>query len=327
MGIDERLVSILIPAFGRKAMTVCAVECSLATGAGEVIVSLDTDRECIEEALREKRDQRLKVVVQEKQLGLWPNHLALLRTATRPYIKFLQTDDLILPGGLRRLCNEMTPQTSIVSGLPYYLDRSKGVAWRVEAGTQPGRWTSSEYLSRAAVAGNELGRPSYTLVRRQCVPIEERYWCDDISADWLMNLAAAGLGEVAIVPHGTVVCGVHPGQEGGTQSFHLTTRRLAKTLQTLATFPDSRYRPVISVQAGAAFATIARNAIGTFLRGRLPFGGGVLQDIVQLTRLIDRSLLATTDGLQAFLRAIVSRHMRARRIPVPDPLLPPDSSA
>lgn len=310
---EEHEVSLLIPAFGRKAMTLDAVACALATGAGEIVVSLDTDPDGLEAPLRALRDPRLRLVVQPARLGLWPHHLALLKLATRPYVKFLQTDDALLPGGLRRLCDEMTLPTAIVSALPYYLDRATGAAWQVETGAAPGRWTSSEYLARAVTAGNDLGRPSYTLLRRVCITLDERCWHDDLSADWLMNLLAATQGEAAIVGHGAVVCGVHPAQDGATQPLQLVARRLTSTLEALATHPDARLRPIVSAQAGAGLVTVARGVLGTLRRGRSVAMRAVARELVRLVSLADRSLVTTRDGRQALRAAVAARRPGRRR--------------
>lgn len=317
---------MLIPAFGRKAMTLEAVACALATAAGEVVVSLDTDPDGLEAPLRAWRDPRLRVVVQPARLGLWPHHLALLKLATRPYVKFLQTDDALLPGGLRRLCDAMTPVTAIVSGLPYYLDRTTGEAWHVEAGTAPGRWTSSEYLARAVTTGNELGRPSYTLLHRTYTSLEERYWRDDVSADWLMNLLAATQGAVAIVGHGAVVCGVHAAQDGATQPLQLVTRRLTNTLEALAAHPDARLRPIVSAQAGAGLVTVARGVLGTLRRGHAFALRDVSRDLVRLARRADGSLVTTRAGRRVLRAAVATRRAGRRRplacalrLPRPEP--------
>src|SRR4051794_19839314 len=114
MGLPESDVSILIPSYRRPAMTRKAVELALMTGAGEILVSDDASGDGTVEALADLRDFRLRIVTQPKNLGLWPNHLALLRMATRPWAKFLQNDDWLEVGGLARMVEEIGPQTSVV---------------------------------------------------------------------------------------------------------------------------------------------------------------------------------------------------------------------
>src|SRR6516165_1213862 len=98
-------VAILIPAFGRKDQTICAVRTALASSAGEIVVSLDTDPDQIARELTAIQETRLRVVLQLRRLGLWRNHLVLLRETGYPFVKFLQTDDRLLPGGLEKLCD------------------------------------------------------------------------------------------------------------------------------------------------------------------------------------------------------------------------------
>src|SRR5215510_9299074 len=114
MTVTEADVSVLIPSYRRPQMTLTAVECACSTGAGEILVSDDASNDGTVEALRAVRDDRLRIVVQPVNLGLWRNHLVLLRMATRPWLKFIQNDDRIAPNGLRNMVDAIGPSTSIV---------------------------------------------------------------------------------------------------------------------------------------------------------------------------------------------------------------------
>jgi hypothetical protein len=308
VAILEPDVAILVPAFGRREQTMKAVRAALASSAGEVVVSLDTDPDRLSCDLEAVQDVRLRVVVQPHRLGLWPNHLALLRETRRPFVKFLQTDDWLLPGGLRTLCEAVDEGTSVVSGLPYYQNLETQVAWRLKTPTAPGRWTSADFLRRAEVAGNELGRPSYTLFRRDAVPATEEVWRDDVSVDWAVNLVAAGHGDVVLVPHGTVVCGVHDAQDGATQSPALVARRLVNTLELLSNNFGTRFYRIVSYQAASAVVLLARNAVGLVARGRTPLYRGVSDDVRRLLRLVDWRTLTSRPDLARAVKAVAFRY-------------------
>src|SRR5260370_30861350 len=85
-------------------------------------VSDDASNDGAGEAWQAVRDDRLRIVVQPVNLGLWRNHFALLRRATRPWLKFLQNDDRIAPNGLRQMVDAIGPSTSIVSSLDLVKD-------------------------------------------------------------------------------------------------------------------------------------------------------------------------------------------------------------
>ena len=104
MGVEEKQVSILIPAYKRVKMTVNTVKIALSTGAGEIIVSENDPGTNINEYLKEFNDPRLIVIRQTQNIGLWKNHLALMKLATKPWIKFIHTDDELLPGALKYMC-------------------------------------------------------------------------------------------------------------------------------------------------------------------------------------------------------------------------------
>lgn len=313
MAIDESSVSVLIPAFGRREMTLAAVASCLATGAGEIVVSLDTDPDGAELLLCSISDHRLRVVVQKARLGLWRNHLALLRACSLPFVKFLQTDDRILPGGLQALCRAMNSKTAVVSSLPIYEDLGTGARWTLETPSQPGRWSSPAYLERAEIAGNELGRPSYTLFRRDAIELDEGVWRDDVSVDWLMNIVAASRGDVELLAPGAILCGIHAEQDSVTQGPGLTTKRFVNTLERLRDCLEDPALRLVSYQALAGLVLMGRAEVGFVRRGRNPFYPGWHDDLRRLFQLIDWSLLRSTTGWANARRAISFRFSVSRK--------------
>ena len=280
-------------------MTVRAVESALACGAGEVLVSEDASGEDIS-ALRRFSDPRYRFVEQPTNLGLWRNHLALLRLTERRWIKFLQTDDGMAPDCLQTMCAAVGPETTLVSMLPVYLDLDTGKTEHRYEMSEPLRWPAGEYVDRMAQVGNEPGRPSYTLCRRDVLLETEEAWRNDMSCDLAANVIAASKGEVVLLPPGGVTCGSHPGRDGLNQSFDLLASRLVNTLKFLARQPDPRIRRFLSVYGTVETLGIMRVFVGKCRRGHRP-------PLSQLTKHI--TTLLRTIGIRQ-----MCRHAAATRI-------------
>ena len=234
---SERDISILIPSYRRPEMIRIAIASALATGAGEVVVSDDASGDNTVDAIRAFRDPRVRLIVQPRNLGLWPNHLALLSLASRPWIKFLQNDDRIAPGGLARLAEHATPQTSAVGALTLIEDKQSGRTYSHYQLSRPLRFDPGRYLRRL-VLGNELGSPSDVLYRADVLDRSAAAWRIDVSADAICNVLAAARGEVVIVPPGPVLTGEHPGRDMNTQSFQLAFTRYCRTVKYLRQYSD-----------------------------------------------------------------------------------------
>jgi glycosyltransferase involved in cell wall biosynthesis len=240
----ESDVSVLIPSYRRPEMTLKAIRCALGTGAGEVIVSDDASNDGTVDRIRTVSDSRLRAVVQSQNLGLWPNHRALLLMATRPFVKFLQNDDEIAPGGLSTMVGALRPHTTVVSAHPV-VQNLEGERYSPRNWPVPLYWSSDEYLDRMCLVGNELGSPSDVLWRRDCLDLSEEAWRNEISSDLIMNVRCASRGEVALVPAGPIITTHHPGRDMNRQSSLLITKRNLNTLEYLVRDSDPRVRRVV----------------------------------------------------------------------------------
>lgn len=291
----ETSVAILIPAYGRVGMTLKAIRCALATGAGEVIVSEDASGEDVSE-LGRINDQRYRFVEQPGNLGLWRNHLALLRLTEKKWIKFLQTDDSMTPDCLRTMCAAVGPETTLASALPVYRDLDTGETesrYELEA---PLRWPAGEYVDRMARVGNEPGRPSYTLFRRDALLDTEEAWRNDMSCDLTANAVAASRGEVVLLPPGGVTCGIHAARDGALQSFELLARRLAESLAFLSAYPDARVQRFASIYGAIETLGLLRTFIGKRRRGVRPRWLHPCRDLVRPPRVVRLQHLVTHAG-------------------------------
>ena len=283
MSVRQSDVAILIPTYRQKHLAVRAIDSALATEAGEIIVSDDHSGDGTWDVLCRYDDPRLRIVQQTSNLGLWRNHLALLRMASRPWIKFIQQDDWLSPGALGVLVDHADEMVSVVSALDSFYDLETGRAW---VGTQleaPRRWKSDAYMARLLIVGNELGRPSATLFRAEVLDYAEEAWRNDISADLVANVIAASRGDVVLLPQGLWYTGEHPGQDTHTQSFRLVVTRIRNSHAYLAKADDTRVRRFASVFSFAAGVGSIRIALGAIRRGQPVYARYPL-DLVRLLR-------------------------------------------
>jgi hypothetical protein len=264
--IDESEISVLVPTYRQPALCLRAVSSALLTGAGEVLCSDNASGDGTADALRRLGDARLRVVVQAENVGLWRNHLALLREAARPWVKFLHADDVLAADGLRALAAHADSAVAVVSALPLYEDLGTGRLRSVFQLSRVRRWPSRDYLARMQVVGNELGTPSCTLFRADCLSREETAWANDLSADFVANVLAASRGDVVLVPAGPVIIGVHARQDGRTQAVSLAVTRLENTVRVLMDSPDLGVRKVAGVFGTAEALALLVNFASTLRR-------------------------------------------------------------
>jgi glycosyltransferase involved in cell wall biosynthesis len=273
VAIREKDVAVLIPTYRRREMVVKSVRSALQTGAGEIIVSDDCSGDGTVETLAEIRDPRLRVIAQSNNLGLWGNHLALLRSTTYPWVKFLQDDDRIRVDGLGVMAEHCTTATAVVSALPFYQDHASGATHSVFELSRPRRWTSDQYMQRLLFVGNELGTPTCTMYRADALDRHPSAWSNEVSADLLANVLCASRGEVALLPHGPVQTIVHNNQDGVTQGFGLAMIRLRNSLAYLGNCPDPRIRRFSRVFAVVEGLGTARSGLSWLARGQSLYGG------------------------------------------------------
>lgn len=241
--IDESNVSIVIPTFCRPERVAFALESALATGAGEIIVSDDSDNDETAGILRKFRDPRIRIIRNRERLGLWKNHLSALGSANRPWIKFLQDDDILSPDALRVMLSHATRRTAVISALPLFENWPERTRWTPFVLRSAIRWERATYLPRMVVVGNsELGNPSCSLFRSDVLERTEAAWADDMSCDLVANVIAAGRGEAVIVPPGPVIVSLHGGQDTNRQGSALAERRAVNAVKYMKTYPDPHVR-------------------------------------------------------------------------------------
>ena len=109
--LESPLVSVLTTAYNREKYIAEAIESVLASTYRnfELIIVDDCSKDkTVEIAIEyEKRDSRVKVYKNERNLGDYPNRNKAASYATGKYIKYLDADDIIYPHGLEAMVYAM----------------------------------------------------------------------------------------------------------------------------------------------------------------------------------------------------------------------------
>ena len=138
------LVSVLITVFNRENYLAAAIESVLAqTFEGFELIIVDdrsTDRS-LEVARSYERDARVRLVVNERNLGDYPNRMRAASLARGRYLKYVDSDDLIYRHSLAIMVEAMEAHPNAALGLshsapedeqPYPWELTPGEAWRKE---------------------------------------------------------------------------------------------------------------------------------------------------------------------------------------------------
>lgn len=111
MNYSSPIVSVLMTAYNREKYIAAAIESVLASTLKdfEIIVVDDCSKDSTLQIARsfEARDSRVKVFINELNLGDYPNRNMAAKHASGKYIKYLDADDMIYPHGLEVMVNAM----------------------------------------------------------------------------------------------------------------------------------------------------------------------------------------------------------------------------
>ena len=121
--MNNPLVSILMTVYNREKYIAEAIQSILHSTYQnwELIIVDDRSRDRSVEIARqfEKEDERIKVYVNEVNLGDYPNRMKAASYASGKYIKYLDSDDLIYPHGLEVMVSAMEKFPDAAIGLSY----------------------------------------------------------------------------------------------------------------------------------------------------------------------------------------------------------------
>jgi glycosyltransferase involved in cell wall biosynthesis len=123
------MVSILMTAFNREKLITEAIESVLASSYTDFELIIVDDGSSDDTATIAKKyqseDKRVKVYVNEKNLGDYQNRNNAARYATGKYIKYVDSDDQLYPGGLQYCvdCMEQNPEVDWAIIYPKMIDK------------------------------------------------------------------------------------------------------------------------------------------------------------------------------------------------------------
>lgn len=228
------LVSILIPHYNYIQFVPTAIDSALAQTYPnfEVVVTDNCSTDGAVPFLRERyRDEpRVRIIENERNLGMTGNFNRALEHARGEYILWMSSDDFMLPAHIDRLqaVFEREPQIDVVYSGVYFADQA-GRIFNVRA--LPGQFPV-DYVDARDELVEEL-----TTVCPVCLPsalfrralIDEMGPMDDdeyMAADWeyLIRIAAAGK-RFAYLADPSVCVRIHQHQRSGTE-YHVSGRNL-----------------------------------------------------------------------------------------------------
>ena len=158
----------------------------------------------------------------------------------------------------------------------------KNAIWKNQSEiNNPIVWSSDEYLKRLLTRGNELGRPSYSLIRADVIEKNDEAWENDKSCDLIMNLIVASRGKVVLLPQGCIITGIHENQDGATQNYELILNRLCNSLFYLKKY-DKKFGNFVQIYGFVEFFYMIKIFLATIIRRKNPFYLKIPIDFIKL---------------------------------------------
>lgn len=125
VGMNQPLVSILMTAYNRQQLITEAIESVLKSTYQnwELIIVDDASKDNTVPIARKyaDRNERIKLYVNEKNLGDYPNRNKAASYARGKYLKYLDSDDAMEPGGLTEMINCMEQYPEAGWGISNFL--------------------------------------------------------------------------------------------------------------------------------------------------------------------------------------------------------------
>lgn len=165
-------VTICIPAYNAAAYLTAALESALAQTDAEaqvlVVDNASTD-DTAEIALRFARlDSRVRLVVNDANLGMTGNFNRCLELAESTYVKFLCADDLLRPRCVERMrcVLERNPDVVLVGCARELISDTGEAMGRLNFASRDVRTPGRDTIRRCFFSGNDIGEPSAVMFRR-----------------------------------------------------------------------------------------------------------------------------------------------------------------
>ena len=213
---EKPLVSVLMTAYNREKYIAQAIESVLQGGFEnfELIIvddgSKDRTKEIIEQYCR--RDSRIKFFCNEKNLGDYPNRNKAASYASGKYIQSVDSDDMLLPGGLNFTVGQMEANSDVdfailckdPTGLKQTFEPQEAIKYH---------FFKKPFL--------QIG-PGGTIMKKNFFDRIGKYPTSYGPAnDNFFNLVAAAKGKIMLLNNDFIYYRIHEGQEINNQLSYL----------------------------------------------------------------------------------------------------------
>lgn len=263
------VVSVLMTAFNREEYVGAAIESVLAQTFGDFELIVVDDRSAdrtVEIARTFESDRRVRVVVNERNLGDYPNRNHAATFARGRFIKYQDSDDLMYPHCLSTMVRALDAMPT--AGLGLALDDVDPPV------THPMLLTPRMCFQRDFLGGGlfQCGASS-ALFRAEVFRALGGFPEEGAGSDFLMWLRACTRLSVAALPGGLFWYRVHAGQEMQSRRAALEYARSSGAAWSALTAPDCPLTSEEREQAKRNWAYIvARGAYREFRAGRWEIG-------------------------------------------------------
>lgn len=204
---NSPLLSVLMTAYNREKYIAEAIESVLASTYAnfELIIVDDASTDTTVSIARkyEAKDNRIKVYVNEQNLGQFPNRNRAVDYATGEYIYYLDSDDTIIIDGLEKLVSLMIEHSECNFGMYNVNSNEKRILQSAEAIHE--HFFTKPFLNCG---------PGGTILKRKFFIEIGKYPTEfGVPGDMYFNLKAASLSPVLLIPFLFINYRIHDGQE------------------------------------------------------------------------------------------------------------------
>ncbi|MDQ6814015.1 MAG: glycosyltransferase [Bacteroidota bacterium] len=214
----KQMVSVLITAFNREKYIAEAIQSVIDSNYSnwELIIVDDCSKDNTVSIAREfsKRDARIRVYVNERNLGDYANRNRAASYGKGKYLKYLDSDDKIFSDGLAYCIRNMEENPTASIGL---------VTFNKKYGTNPILISSKEIIKNHFFGGAELTMgPTGAIIKRDCFEkingFDTRF---NVASDNFFNVKMATIGDVVLLPYQFFYYREHNGQERHNSTGYL----------------------------------------------------------------------------------------------------------
>jgi glycosyltransferase involved in cell wall biosynthesis len=239
---EQTLVSVLMTAFNREEYIAEAIESVLSSSYRnfELIIVDDCSNDNTVSIARnfEAKDSRIKIYVNESNLGDYPNRNRAAGYATGGYIMYVDSDDRLLPGSIQKCVTLLLGNPNLNFAL-YYPEQGINEAYTVESKTAIKRQYFKSSFLQMGPGGIFIRRLFFESIGR----FPEKY---GPANDMYFNINAASKTDMLILPFPLVFYRRHEGQEVNDEYAYIhnnykCNRDLISDLDLPLTKKEKRY--------------------------------------------------------------------------------------